>query len=144
MKDVDALEAEPLEAFLDRAHDPVVAEVEHRVDRWSASEGLAWLGRDVCAQESPDLRGEGEVVARFVLERFSDPDLCKAMPVQGRGVEGADARIPGPLDDGYAFGLFDRLEEARKRGRAQAEASDRQAGSPEGNALAGIQLRRVT
>jgi len=49
VQDVDAVEAKPLEALLERVHDSVVGEVEHRVDRWHALKLLPGFRRHVGA-----------------------------------------------------------------------------------------------
>src|SRR5258705_10111578 len=75
VQDVDAFELQPLEALFDRAHDAVVGEVEHRVDRRRAAERLAWLWWRVRAKQAPDLARKDELITWLATKRFSKAQL---------------------------------------------------------------------
>ena len=125
VQDVDAVETEPLEALLDRAEHPVVAEVEDRIQGRDASpDRLARLGGRVRAQQAPDLRREHEVVARPPGEDTAEALLRQAEAVEGRGVEEADAPLPGQLDRRVRGLVADRLEQPAERCGAQPRARE--------------------
>src|SRR5260370_468136 len=102
VQDVDAVEAQPSQAFLEGPHDAVVTEVEHGVDGRRAAPGLAGFGQRVRTKKPADLAGEVEFVAGLLPEHLSPSHLGQPMSVERRGVEEADGRVPGTLDDGHA------------------------------------------
>ncbi len=140
VEDVDAVEAQPSQALMERPHDPVVAEIEHRVDRRRAAPGLAGLGQRVRAEESANLARKREFVARLLRENLAHSRLGEPVPVQGRGVEEADAGVPSALDDSHPGGFVNRLEQSTQRGGAKPESGDRQGGAAEGDSLGWIQF----
>ena len=135
VEDVDALELQALEALVDRAHDPVVAEVEDGIDRRRALEILAGLGRRVGAEEPADLGREHELVAWFVVQRLAHAHLREPGTVQGRGVEMPDPGLPCARDHRKSLVLGHRFVKTGERRGAEAEARHLEGGPAQPGAL---------
>ena len=78
-QDVDPVDAEPLQAVLERAHHAVVAVVEHGLEL-EAAEPLVLdrVGAERPAQDAADLGRDDIVVARLAVERAAE--RCSACP----------------------------------------------------------------
>ena len=86
---------EALQTVLERAHDPVVAVVEHRLELEAADPlVLDRAGFERPAQQSSDLGRDDEVVALLAIERPAEAMLGLPAAVPGRGVEIAHAAVP--------------------------------------------------
>ena len=96
-QDVDARNAETLEALGMRTHDRVVAVVEHRRERPRREIALA---ADACIlrtgghEAAADLGGDHRRRLR-ATQRLAEPQLAQAEAVERRGVEVAHARGEG-------------------------------------------------
>ena len=95
--EVDAIEAEALEARLDRAEHPVTAEVpDPAMGRGDGEPLRIRLIAGVRGLQPPaHLRGHHELVARVGPQRPAEPSFGQAEAVVGCGVEVAKAGIPG-------------------------------------------------
>ena len=100
--DVDAVDAEPLEAVLDRAQHPVAAEVVHPAGVGRHVEAVREValvrGLGTRHQHAPDLRGQDVLVARVRGQRAPEAALREPEAVVRRGVEIADAALPRRAD----------------------------------------------
>jgi hypothetical protein len=144
VQDVQALDAEPLAAFLDRAHDAVVGEVEDRVHRRGPEERLPGLGRRVGAQQPAYLGRQRELLSRLAAQHLACALLAETVAIQRSGVEEADATLPGSLDHGQRVLLEDRPIESRQRGGAEAEPRDREAGTAELDRLCRVHSSKIS
>jgi hypothetical protein len=93
---VDPVDAQPLQAVLERAHHAVIAVVEHRIEL-QAAEPFSLRERprlQRTAQQPADLARYRELVARTAIERAPDPMLGLTLAIPGRGVEVANAAVP--------------------------------------------------
>ena len=121
-EDVDAVEAEALEAGLEGAQDAIAGEVE-----------VPGLGAaDVLLEEAPDLRRDDEAGAFEAGERAVVAALALAEAVHRGCVEVANAGLVGTVDERFRLGP--RCV-ARKEDATQAKAGDAQGGAAD---LAGI------
>src|SRR5260370_31195610 len=122
VQDVDAVEAQPSQAFLEGRDDAVVTEVEHGVDGRRAAPGLAGFGQRVRTKKPADLTCEGEFVAGLLPEHLAQSQFSQPMAVERRGVEEADARVPGTLDDGHPGIFIDGFEQSGEWGGAKPKS----------------------
>jgi hypothetical protein len=132
---VDTIEGEPREAFLDRAHHTVIREIENGIERRDALERLVWVGGRVGAQQTPDLGGQDEFVARLGAQHRAETALGQTAAVERRGVEEPDTCVPGRLDDAMTFVVGQGLVQAAERGSAQAKLRDLEPSAAEGDSL---------
>src|SRR5260370_32319326 len=93
VQDVDAVEAQPSQAFLEGPHDAVVTAVEHGVDGRRAAPGLAGFGQRFRTKKPADLTCEGEFVAGLLPQPLAQSQFTQPMAVQRPGVEAADSRV---------------------------------------------------
>ena len=129
--DVDAVEAQPVEALLEGTQRALVAEVEHRERRGTREGSLRRPGR----QEPPHLRREHELVGRDLL---GEPGS-----VERRGVEQLQACVESTADDGVCRLVRDGFEQAAERRGAEAEAGCFEAGPPERDPVPRVHGRLV-
>src|ERR1700733_10436214 len=121
-QEIDAVDAKALQAVLERAHDAVVAVVEHRLELRPADPLVfdrAWLQRP--PQDAADLTRDDELAAGFTIKRPADTMLGLPAAVPGRSVEIAHAPVPSGADDRRRLVVLDHLEEITERRRAEAE-----------------------
>ena len=130
---VDAVDAEALQAVLERAHHAVVAVVQDRLEFEAAAPFAARErpGLQRAAQRAADLAGNDELVARLAIERAADPMFGLALAVPGRGVEIADAAVPGCLQQRRASSSSMTSKSSPSGGGAKAELGHRYARAPE-------------
>src|SRR6266566_3624362 len=138
---VDAIQPETFQAFLDRAHHSVVAEVVDGIDGWYALVSLAGLGGSPGAKQPADLRREDELVAGLRPEHRAKPLLSQTVAVQRSGVEEADPSLPRGLDNPMRLVVGDLFEEPAKRRAAKAESRHLQRRLPEWDAFLRFQAR---
>ena len=150
-RDVDALQADPLEALLDRPADPVGAVVEDRPDRPGRRvEGVVLaverLPVDIGAggdgigrpDEPADLGRQDERVAVAPAEGRAHASLGQAVAVQRGRVEVADADVPGVGEGRRRLVVADRGEQAADGRAAESEPRDTQAGPAERHPFGGF------
>ena len=106
-RDVDLVEAEPVQAGLQAAPDAVGAEVEHAACVRGHGEALGrsvrpYGGPATGVEQPADLGGDHVLVARPVPQGLAEAPLGQAEAVVRRGVEGPDAAVPGGVDRGPA------------------------------------------
>ena len=128
--DVHPVEAEPLEALLERPEHAVAAEVPYPPQPGVLLERGISLAR-VPPQQPPDLGGEHELVARAPAQRVADAALGHPGAVVRRGVEEAHAELPRGVARRARPRVTDWREQPAERPRAEAEACDRHAGGAE-------------
>jgi hypothetical protein len=120
------IEPEPLQALLDRAHDAVVAVVEHGPFRRRAL--VEAVGPRIvapgAAQQAADLGRQHERSPGLAAQEAAEPLLGEAEPVERCGVEVADAEIPGARDGRLGVGIADRREQPAERRGAEAKPRD--------------------
>jgi hypothetical protein len=81
--------------------------------------------RSRCAVDScsaSDLGADQILVARIRRQRFAEPKLRESCAVERRGVEVADAAVPGRVDRGDRFIVRDVAIHVAERRRAEADA----------------------
>ena len=150
-RDVHSVQAEPLQAFLDRPPNAVGAVVEDEPDRTGADvvrilASIEFLPIDVRVRrdrclvpnEASDLGREDELVARSVAEGAAHPTFRGTVAVERCGVEGPDAEIPGMTDGGDRRVVVDCGKQAADRGTAEPETADAEARPSEPDSLAGV------
>ena len=120
---VDAVQSEPGQALLDRAHDSVIGEVEDGIERRHALVCLTWLRRRIATQQAPHFGGKHEFVARLGLQHHPQAVFGESVPIERRRVEEANARPPCGLDDAVCLVVGHRLEQATQGRAAEAEPS---------------------
>lgn len=76
-------------------------------------------------EQPAHLGGEGVGVTGAVAQRGAEPPLRQAETVVGRGVERADAGVPGGVHRGTGGLVGDRLVEVAEGGAAQRQLRDR-------------------
>ena len=97
---VDRVHAKPLEAVLERSHDPVVAVVEGRLEREPAEPLVADRHRlQRPAEHAANLARQDEVLARSSVHGAADAVFREAPPVPGGRVEIAHAAGPGGVEN---------------------------------------------
>ena len=129
--DVDAIEPESLEALVDRAADAVAAEVVLPPRGGGNREALVVhraVGVVARDEEAPDLRREHVLVAGTVGERRAEAALGQTESVVRRGVEVADAGVPGRVDRGPRLVVGRLAEQVAQLRGAEAEFGHGQAG----------------
>ena len=122
VEDVEAVDAEPLQRILDRAHDAVIAVVEdlaarRRIEEFPDPRALFRLAE---AEPAADLGREHVGIALLAAQEMVDARLGEAEAVKGRGVEIADASIPGGVQ--RRLRLVFRIGAVKIAGRGGAEA----------------------
>ena len=119
-EDVDAVEAEALEAVLVGAHGAVIGVVEPRLEGERLRPRIArLLGRAPRLEAAADLGREHPAVA--AAELVADDALRLAVAVERRRVEIADAAVEGVEDDDPGVGFGDCPDIAGERRAAEAE-----------------------
>ena len=138
VEDVDLVDAQPRDALLDRAHDAVVREVIHGVERGRARKRVA-LRRRARTEQAADLGREHVLVSRLGAEHCAEALLRQAIPVLGRGVEKANASRPRGLDDLMRLIVRESLEQAPQRRGAETQPRDLERRAAELDPLCRIQ-----
>ena len=121
--DVDAVDAKPVQALVQRTQDPVAAEVEHRPRRGRVGEEVGARLR-VGDDEPAHLGGQHEIAVPAGPQRRAEPAFGGAVAVQRRGVEVAHARVTGPAYHGPRLGVGHRPEQPAQRRAAEAQLGD--------------------
>ena len=120
-RDVDALELEPLETLDERASDSGRAVVEDGLERAGADETCL---RAAWPEDTADLRRDDVLATRSRRQRLSETLLRETGPVQGSGVEIADAHRPRLVDRRSSIHRRDLAIEARDWGGAEADSRE--------------------
>ena len=130
---IDARQAEALQAVLEAAHDPIVAVVEAMLEFQSAApEAVLEVLRIVeGAEQSADLGRQHVVGARAAIQRTTEAMLALATAIPRRGVVIADAGIPRRLQGGAGVGIIDHVEQISQPGAAEAELRELDVGAAE-------------
>ena len=140
-QNVDPVDAEALQAVLERAHHAVVAVVEDGL-KFEAAEPLILDGvrSERPAQHAADLGRYDEVGARLAVERAPERMLGEPASVPWRGVEIAHAPAPRRVDDRRRLVIFDLDEQFAERSRAETELGHADIRAPK---LARLQGREI-
>src|SRR5271166_1608888 len=121
-QEIDAVDAEALQAVLERAHDPVVAVVEHRLELQSPGPLILDRARfQRPAQHAADLGRDDELGAGLAIKRSADAVLRQPAPVPGGSVDIAYALVPRSPNNRRRFVIFDHLEEVAERRGSEPE-----------------------
>ena len=121
-QDVDPVDPEPLEAVLERAHDAVVAVVEHGLELEPAQPlVLDGVRPQRPAQDAADLGRYDVVAARLAIERPAERVLGKPSSVPWRGVEIAHAAVPRGADQSAGLIVVNAIEQFAERRGAKAK-----------------------
>ena len=123
VKDVDALDAQPRNALLDRTHDAVVREVKDGIERGRIGKRLA-LWRSARAEKAADLGREHELIARLGPQDGAETLLREAVSILRRGIEKANARRPGGLDDAVRLVIREGLKQTPQGSSAETQSCD--------------------
>ena len=122
--DVDAVEAEPFEAVLDRAPRTVGRIVELHLEGQAVHEAGALASRITDRHEQPaDLGRKRERLPRAVAQRRPEAALGEAEPIQRRRVKMPDANIPCGIERRASLFVRKRREQIADRSAAAAERS---------------------
>src|SRR6267378_6323783 len=135
---VDALDAHPGHALLDRAHDAVVREVKDGIERRRARKGVA-LRRCARTEQAADLGCKHVLVAWPGAEHRTQPLLRQAVSILRRGVKKANPGGPCGLDHTVRLVIRQSLEQASQWSRPKAQARYLERRSPELDPLGRIQ-----
>jgi hypothetical protein len=73
--------------------------------------------------QAPDLGADHEAATIAPAQRGAKATLGQGVAVVRRGIEIADAQVPGRVDDGEGFFVAHRLVQAAELGAAQAKAA---------------------
>ena len=120
--DVDAGQAQALQAVLDGAAHAIRGVVVIDPERQAGDEGAMLPAlRGIGTEQPADLGGEHELIARLVAQHLAEAVLRNAGPVFRRGVEVADAGIPGRFQRRHGIGVRDDLEHVAQRRAAEAD-----------------------
>ena len=130
---VDARQAQPLQAVLERAHHAIIAVVEPHTERQPAGPHAAIEGFGVVAPRAWCGRPwwTARIAARLAIQRAAEAVLALRQAVPGRGVVVADAGVPGGLQCGSGLRFGDDLEQVAEPGAAEAELRDLDLGPAE-------------
>ena len=128
---IDARQAEALQAVLEAAHDPVVAVVETVLEFQSAApEAVLEVLRVVERAEQPaDLGGQHIVGAWTAIQRAAEAMLALPAAVPRRRVVVADAGVPRGLQRGAGISVLDHVEQVAQPGAAEAELRELDVGA---------------
>ena len=131
IENVDARQAQALQARLERAPDAVMRIVVDDIEgqRMPALE----LGRRLRhrAQQPPDLGGQYPVLTRLIAQRIADGALGLADAVKGCGIDIAHAGRPGGAHDRLGGFAADRDAAAAKGGGAEPQYGHLERGAPD-------------
>src|SRR5260370_14805859 len=94
VEDVHPLQSQAFETRLERAHDPVVREVENWIEGRRAKPALVWLRRSALLEEPADLRRECQLTARPVAQEDAAAAARQAKTIKRCCVEQTQTRIP--------------------------------------------------
>src|SRR5258708_3568146 len=94
VKDVHPLQSQAFQTRLERAHDPVVGEVENWIEGRRAKPALVWLRRSALLEEPADLRRECQLTARPVAQDVAEAALRQAKTIKRCCVEQTQTGIP--------------------------------------------------
>ncbi len=125
-EDVDAVDAEPLEGRLERAHHAVIAVVVDFAAGWRVEEladAGALIGRADLEQAS-GLGREHIFVALLAAQELVEAGLGEAEPIKRRRVVVAEAAVPGGLERGLGVLVGNGAVEIAERGGAEAELGE--------------------
>ena len=121
--DVQAVDAQPRQAVLQRPFDPVGAVVVDALDHPGAG-AVPVLGESAGAghvlEPPADLGRQHVAVARHAAQRGADPPLAGARPVQRGGIDEVDAGLQGGAHDLRRLLVGDVAVEAADRRAPQA------------------------
>ena len=150
-RDVDPIEAQALQALFEGAANAIGAVVEHEADRLVADiervvEAVEALVVDVgirrdrrlVTDESAHLGRQDECVAGPTPKSLADPSLRNAVPIQRRGIEGANTEVPRMANRGDRVVVGNLREQAADRCATEAEARNGETGPSEWHPLSGV------
>ena len=121
IEDVYPRQPEPLQAVLERTHDPVIGIVVDRVERQRmAAFGVLGRGR-ARAKQASDLCRQHPFVARDPAHRIADATLGLADTVIGGGIDVGHPGRPGGADDRFGLLPGDRDATAAEGRAAEAQ-----------------------
>ncbi len=122
---VDALQAEPLQAVLERAHDAAVAVVVVRAERQRGGPAVVHrLHGGIGAHQPADLGADDEGIAGLLAQEGAHAVLAQRVPVERGGVEIAQAGIPCRLQRSPGVCLGRGLVQPGQRAATHAEARE--------------------
>ncbi len=136
--DVDPVQAEPLQAVLDRAAHAQGAEVPDPAVGGGHGETLGKVvavqlpGR---AQQPADLGGEDVLVPGAAAQGLSEPSLGQAQTVMRSRVEIPDTRLPRSGNRGLGIGIGHRREQVADPRRTEGEFADLHLAASQGPAV---------
>jgi hypothetical protein len=139
MQNVEPVDADALQALLDRLADTVVAEVPHRSpgrDLLIEGDSVVVLGviaRGPLAQQPPHLGRDDQSGRRRLRDGLPRALLGQPVPVQRGGIDVAHPARQRATDHVHGVGVADRLQEVPKGGRPQADSRHEEIGVPDPN-----------
>ena len=130
---IDAWQAEALQAVLEAAHHPIVAVVEAVLEfQPAAPEAVLEFLRVVDGTEQPaDLGGQHIVGARTAIQRAAEAMLALPAAVPRRRVVVPDAGVPCGLQGGAGIGILDHVEQVAQPRAAEPELRELDVGAAE-------------
>ena len=131
IENVDARQAQALQAVLERAHDAVMRIVVDDVERQRVPALERGRGPRHRAQQPPDLGRQYPVVTRLIAQRVADGALGLADAVKGCGVDIAHAGRPGGAHDRLRGFAADRDAGAAEGGGAEPQYGHFERGMPD-------------
>ena len=127
-QDVDTVEAEALQAVVERAPDRVVAIVVVDVERHRRAEAVPLRGVAGGLQQPAGFGGQNISFALPPPEHVADTALAQTLAVVGGRIEITEAGVPCRVEESRGIGIVERPVETAERRTAEAEDGDREAG----------------
>src|SRR5699024_2829602 len=123
--DVDLVQAQPLEGFLDRSSDAVTGVVAlARLVSGHREAFVIEFARLVSrTDQTSDFRRQQEFVSRAIGQNLAEAALTQSETVMGSGIEVADALVPGLSDRSASCFIVDAPVEISDRCTAEAEVA---------------------
>ena len=128
VQDVDAIEAESLEAVLERPHDTVIAVVVDEVERHGRQEAVT---RGCVAgrfEQTPDLGRQNVILSLTVPQGIAHAAFAQSLSVMGRRVEIPKSLRPGSIENLRSLGVAYCVIQVAERRTAEAEHVDGESG----------------
>src|SRR5258708_25455367 len=107
VKDVHPLQSQAFQTRLERAHDPVVGEVENWIEGRRAKPALVWLWRSALLEQPADLRRECQLTARPVAQDVAEAALGQTKTIKRCCVEQTQTRVPRLYGDCIRVAVLD-------------------------------------
>ena len=139
-KQVDSIQAEPLQAVFKGAHDGVVAVVKDRLEGKASNPGGALENSRIGgrSEDAAHLGRNDKFIPSLLRKKAAHPVLAEAQPVPGRGVEVADTVVPGSLLGSLGLFVADAHEQFPDGSSSKSELSEFHSRASKGSFLGWI------